>query len=177
MFRIECLAQRIKQIFLEHNGNYGNPRIYTALRSTGHKINKKRVERLMRNVGLLGKAGRIYRRQVLAVAQEKTGISKARFSKEFMTGFMSGVLNPKNLLFYLSLFTVVLTTDVSLAFKVALGIWMTLVVFLWDTAIIFFLSSNKVRDKFTRLAYYIDKLTGAILGVVGFSIIKSALSR
>ena len=113
----------------------------------------------------------------LAVAQEESGISKARFSKEFITSFMSGVLNPKNLLFYLSLFTVVLTTDVSLAFKVALGIWMTLVVFLWDTAIIFLLSSNKVRDKFTRLAYYIDKLTGAILGVVGFSIIKSALSR
>src|SRR5690606_38555800 len=31
------------------------------------------------------------------------------FVKEFATGFMSGALNPKNLLFYLSLFTVVLT--------------------------------------------------------------------
>jgi threonine/homoserine/homoserine lactone efflux protein len=113
----------------------------------------------------------------LAVAKEERGAKKASFGKEFITGFMSGVLNPKNLLFYLSLFTVVLTNDVSLAFKVVLGIWMTLVVFFWDTAIIFLLSSNKVRDKFTKIAYYTDKLTGAILGVVGFSIVKSALSK
>jgi threonine/homoserine/homoserine lactone efflux protein len=113
----------------------------------------------------------------LAVAQEENGVSKASFGREFMTGFMSGILNPKNLLFYLSLFTVVLTNDVSLVFKVSLGIWMTLVVLFWDTAIIFLLSSNKVRDKFTKLAYYIDKLTGAVLGIVGFSIVKSALTK
>ena len=58
---------------------------------------------------------------------------------------MSGILNPKNLLFYLSLFTVVLTSDVSLAFKAGLGAWMTMVVFLWDVAIIYLLSTEKVR--------------------------------
>lgn len=113
----------------------------------------------------------------LAIASDKNTANKASFGREFITGFMSGILNPKNLLFYLSLFTVVLTNDVSLAFKVVLGVWMTLVVFCWDTAIIFLLSSRKVREKFTKLAYYIDKLTGAILGVVGFSIVKSAFSK
>lgn len=43
---------------------------------------------------------------------------------------MSGILNPKNLLFYLSLFAVVLTKDVNFSFKVILGIWMTAVVYL-----------------------------------------------
>lgn len=99
------------------------------------------------------------------------------FLKEYITGFLSGILNPKNLLFYLSLFTVVLTKDVSLDFKVALGVWMTLLVFAWDTAIIFILSADKVRQKFTQLSYYIDKLTGAILGLIGFSIVRSALSK
>jgi threonine/homoserine/homoserine lactone efflux protein len=102
---------------------------------------------------------------------------KTTFMKEFITGFMSGILNPKNLLFYLSLFTVVLTNDVSLAFKVVLGCWMTVVVFVWDAAIIFLLSVNKVRNQFTKCAYYIDKVTGAILGVIGFSIVRSALSK
>lgn len=113
----------------------------------------------------------------LALTQNESEAVKASFGKEFITGFMSGILNPKNLLFYLSLFTVALTNDVSLAFKIALGVWMTVVVFCWDTAIIFVLSSSKVRKKFTKLAYYIDKFTGAILGVVGFSIVKSALSK
>lgn len=102
---------------------------------------------------------------------------KATFFKEFITGFMSGILNPKNLLFYLSLFTVVLTPEVGLAFKLGLGIWMTAIVFLWDLSIIFLLSTSKVRSKFTKLAYYIDKVTGAILGLIGFAIIKSAMAK
>ena len=99
------------------------------------------------------------------------------FFKEFFTGFMSGILNPKNLLFYLSLFTVVLTNDVSLTFKVILGIWMTIVVFVWDVSVIYLLSTNKVRKRFAKLAYYIDKCTGVVLGLIGFSIVKSALTK
>tara|TARA_R110002033_G_scaffold15894_3_gene44611 strand:- start:4456 stop:5130 length:675 start_codon:yes stop_codon:yes gene_type:complete len=102
---------------------------------------------------------------------------KATFFKEFITGFMSGILNPKNLLFYLSLFTVVLTPEVGFAFKLGLAIWMTSVVFLWDLSIIFLLSRPTVRTKFTKLAYYIDKVTGAILGLIGFAIVKSALTK
>jgi threonine/homoserine/homoserine lactone efflux protein len=102
---------------------------------------------------------------------------KTTIFKELITGFMSGILNPKNLLFYLSLFTVVLTPEVGLAFKLGLGIWMTAIVFLWDLSIIFLLSTPKVRSKFTKLAYYIDKITGAILGLIGFAIVKSALTK
>lgn len=98
-------------------------------------------------------------------------------AKEFFTGFMSGILNPKNLLFYLSLFTVVLTSDVSFAFKLGLAVWMTLVVFLWDVAIIYFLSTNQVCQKFSKAAYYIDKFTGALLGIMGLAIVRSALTK
>jgi threonine/homoserine/homoserine lactone efflux protein len=86
-------------------------------------------------------------------------------------------LNPKNLLFYLSLFTVVLTNNVGLAFKISLGLWMTFVVFAWDSLIIYLLSANKVRNKFSSISFYIDKVTGAILGLIGFTIIKSAVTR
>lgn len=113
----------------------------------------------------------------LSIELQAKQVKQTSFFKEFVTGFMSGILNPKNLLFYLSLFTVVLTNDVSLTFKIVLGIWMTLVVFLWDSAIVFLLSTDKVRRQFTRAAYYIDKVTGAILGMVGFSIVRSAFSK
>ena len=95
--------------------------------------------------------------------------------KEFATGFISGIFNPKNLLFYLSLFTVVLTPDISFGFKLMLGIWMTFVVFAWDAAIVFLLSTRTVRRKFTQCAYYIDKVTGAVLGTIGVAIVRSAL--
>ena len=86
-------------------------------------------------------------------------------------------MNPKYLLFYLSLFTVVLTSDVSLSFKLGLAVWMTLIVFLWDVAIIYFLSTNQVRKKFSKAAYYIDKFTGALLGIMGLAIVRSALTK
>ncbi|WP_250162970.1 hypothetical protein [Psychrobacter sp. WY6] len=52
---------------------------------------------------------------------------------------------------------------------------MTVVVFAWDTAVIFLLSTRKVRAKFTQVAYYIDKVTGALLGVIGLTIVRKAI--
>jgi len=99
---------------------------------------------------------------------------KSTFFREYVTGFLSGILNPKNLLFYLGLFTVVLTQDVGLTFKICLGVWMTSIVFIWDVSIVFLLSANKVRQKFTKISFFIDKCTGSILGLIGVSIVKSA---
>jgi len=111
------------------------------------------------------------------VEPENCNSSQSTFLNEFLTGFMSGILNPKNLLFYLSLFTVVLTPEVGFSFKLGLGIWMTAIVFLWDISIIFLLSTRMMRSKFTKAAYYIDKITGALLGFIGFAIVKSALVK
>lgn len=112
-----------------------------------------------------------------AISSNSTEFSLLSFSKEFVTGFLSGILNPKNLLFYLSLFTVALTPDISLQFKMILGTWMTAIVFLWDVTIIYFLSKNSVRKKFTKMAFYIDKITGFILGAIGFSIVNSVWAK
>lgn len=115
--------------------------------------------------------------QEIVFSSSQINKSDTTFLHEFITGFMSGILNPKNLLFYLSLFTVVLTKDVNFGFKVALGVWMTVVVFLWDVSVIYVLSIDKVRRKFSKVAFYIDKFTGALLGMIGFTIVKSALTK
>jgi len=60
------IAKRIKQLFFEHDGNYGSPRIDAALREQGERVNHKRVERLMRDMGLVGKVSRLYRSKPLA---------------------------------------------------------------------------------------------------------------
>lgn len=116
-------------------------------------------------------------RELTISSANNTELVKISFIKQCITGFMSGILNPKNLLFYLSLFTVALTPEVNLGFKILLGVWMTLVVFLWDVAIIYLLSKQTVRNKFTRLSFYIDKATGVILGAIGFNIVKSVLIK
>jgi threonine/homoserine/homoserine lactone efflux protein len=106
--------------------------------------------------------------------QEALGITSS-FWKEFITGFVSGISNPKNILFYLSLFSVVLTNDVGIGFKIGLGIWMTAAVFLWDTFIIYILSRKNVKAVFGRLAFFIDKIAGTILGIIGIKLVESAI--
>ena len=46
------LKLKISQIYWQSRGTYGSPRIYKKLRNEGFKCNKKRVERLMRALGL-----------------------------------------------------------------------------------------------------------------------------
>ena len=47
---------RIKEIFEQHHGNYGYRRITCVLRNEGMTINHKKVQRLMKVMGLFGKA-------------------------------------------------------------------------------------------------------------------------
>jgi putative transposase len=46
------LAAEIQQIFLEHRQLYGSPRIHAALKAQGVQTSRKRVARLMRELGL-----------------------------------------------------------------------------------------------------------------------------
>jgi len=54
-------AEIIRRIFEEHHGNYGVPRITQEMRELGHRVNRKRVERLMREMGLKAKQKRKFR--------------------------------------------------------------------------------------------------------------------
>jgi transposase InsO family protein len=56
------LAAEVKEIFQEHRGRYGAPRIRRALRRRGARPSTKRVARLMRNLGLRGHTPRRFRR-------------------------------------------------------------------------------------------------------------------
>ena len=55
------LSQKIEQVFLEHKGRYGSPRITAALRREGQGCNHKRVERIMREKGLRARSKRRWR--------------------------------------------------------------------------------------------------------------------
>jgi len=56
------LLEKIRRIFKENRGLYGSPRIHATLAKQGVRVGKKRVERLMRESGLVGKVTTLYRR-------------------------------------------------------------------------------------------------------------------
>lgn len=51
----QSIMKRIKEIFYQHNGNYGYRRITCVLHNEGMIVNHKKVKRLMKIMGLFGK--------------------------------------------------------------------------------------------------------------------------
>ena len=52
------LSAEIQRVYHLKKGNYGSPRVTEHLRQEGHKCNRKRVERLMRQAGLKARTSR-----------------------------------------------------------------------------------------------------------------------
>jgi transposase InsO family protein len=50
----ERLAGQVRRIHAEHEGTYGSPRVTAELRAAGVEVNHKRVERVMREHGIVG---------------------------------------------------------------------------------------------------------------------------
>lgn len=48
------LTGKIREIHIEWDGTYGSPRITAELRAEGRRVNHKRVERVMREAGIVG---------------------------------------------------------------------------------------------------------------------------
>ena len=53
--RNASLVEDIQKIFTQNKGRYGVRRVHQALQGLGHTVNHKRVQRIMHNLGLLGK--------------------------------------------------------------------------------------------------------------------------
>lgn len=61
------LTEEIEQGFYTHHGRYGSPRLHVELREQGRRCSRKRVARLMREVGLSAKRKR---RRVLTTRRD-----------------------------------------------------------------------------------------------------------
>lgn len=67
------LAAQIRAIHAEHKGGYGSPRVTTELRRRGRRVNRKRVERIMRERGIVG----ITRRRRRSLTKQDTSAAPA----------------------------------------------------------------------------------------------------
>ena len=110
-------------------------------------------------------------------SEKGESLVKSSFLGILLTGFISGISNPKNLVFYLSLFSMVLTDGINQQIKISLGIWMTSIVFLWDSFILIILSREIIQKRFIGIVYYIDKVAGVIIGSLGLKLVISAIKE
>ena len=87
--------------------------------------------------------------------------------RQFAVGFLSAILNPKNAIFYLSLFTLMVAADTSLTSRCLYALWMTLAVWLWDAFLVLTISHDQVRARLGSTLSRLEKVAGVMLTFFG----------
>lgn len=94
--------------------------------------------------------------------------------KSFSIGFLCNALNPKATLFFLSMFTVVISIDTPMYIQAIYGLFCMFATIIWFVCLSLFLSHKKVRAFFNSFGIWFDRVVGVVLISLG---IKVALSK
>ncbi|MDG3087844.1 LysE family translocator [Vibrio hannami] len=88
-------------------------------------------------------------------------------AKQLILGLNSAVLNPKNALFYMSLMTVILGSNVTFTQQIACGLWMFLAVLGWDLLIASLIGRPQVQLHLKQSVHRIERGAGVVLILFG----------
>ena len=84
-------------------------------------------------------------------------------ARQFAVGFGSAVTNPKNALFYLTLMTVIIGPQATLAQQAAAGVWMVSLVLGWNLALAGGLSHSGAQRRLQSLLPWVEGVAGVVL--------------
>ncbi|WP_313450892.1 LysE family translocator [Stutzerimonas kunmingensis] len=93
----------------------------------------------------------------------------------FVVGFVTNGLNPKATLFFLSLFTVVISADTPPWVQAGYGVYLAGATALWFLLVAWLFSRGRVRAGFARMGHWFDRLTGAVLIGLGVRLAVSEI--
>lgn len=88
--------------------------------------------------------------------------------KAFKNGFISNVLNPKTTIFFLSIFTQVVTIETPLWVQLVYGLLISLAHLVWFTVVTYMFTHSVLLDKFYESKKTIERVIGIVL--VGFGL-------
>ena len=83
--------------------------------------------------------------------------------KAFSTGFLTNATNPKATLFFLAIFTSLISENTPLQVQALYGAWMCFVNALWFVIVALFFSNPGVRLLFLRMGHWFERSMGVIL--------------
>ncbi|MFT5756277.1 MAG: threonine/homoserine/homoserine lactone efflux protein [Alteromonadaceae bacterium] len=109
---------------------------------------------------------------VLEVEQKKNEyVGELSVLTDFIKGFLSGFLNPKNVIFYLSLFTVMVSVQTTLFTKSWYALWMCSMVLLWDILLSLLVGQKRIKQHLSKWIYVIEKISGVVLATFGILLV------
>lgn len=102
-----------------------------------------------------------------------SGSSRLSARQAFIQGFVTNGLNPKATLFFLSLFTAVISHETPLAVQAGYGVYLALATGAWFCLVAMLFSREVVRRTFNRLGHWFDRLMGGVLIGLGLHLALS----
>ncbi|HEY9546782.1 MAG TPA: LysE family transporter, partial [Solimonas sp.] len=90
-------------------------------------------------------------------------VAAASWQRNFATGLATNVLNPKATLFFVALFTAIVTGPISTTLMWVLAVWLPLTTFGWFASLALLLSHDGLRRALRRHAHHIDHAMGVVL--------------
>lgn len=90
--------------------------------------------------------------------------------KSFKMGFINNALNPKATLFFLSLFTQLVSPSTPLAIQVLYGAIVSFSCLVWFSMVAVFLNRAEVKSIFMKTQKYVEKLMGTVLVCFGIKV-------
>ncbi|MDR9827757.1 LysE family translocator [Vibrio sp. FNV 38] len=97
-------------------------------------------------------------------------------AQAFKRGFITNILNPKALVFFVSLMSSLVPAQMSLVGKSAALFILWSISFIWFGALAWLLSTQRLQRKLLSATPYIDSLCGVVFSGIGLTIIFHCLS-
>lgn len=88
-------------------------------------------------------------------------------------GFVSGILNPKNALFYASLAAMLTGPYASAGWKAFYGAWMFAMVLLWDLLVATLIGNQAVLRRFARALPWLERISGVLLIALALGVLAA----
>ncbi|USH05247.1 LysE family translocator [Grimontia kaedaensis] len=92
-------------------------------------------------------------------------------SKLISMGFVCNALNPKAPLYFLSVFTLVLSPKMPVIELFLLGVWMMFIQLVWFGSVALVLSKPSVQAKFKRIGHWVDRVLGSVMLAFGLKLL------
>lgn len=99
--------------------------------------------------------------------------TKYSAKKSIGIGFLCNTLNPKAPIYFVSLFTVVLSPDMPVYQIAIYGAWIMVIQFAWFSLLVGILSRPSINLRFKKHGHWIDRVLGGAMIALGIKVIAT----
>ncbi|WP_201552235.1 LysE family translocator [Psychrobacter immobilis] len=105
------------------------------------------------------------------ISIKKASIDTSSTASILRRGFFCNVFNPKAPVYFVAIFTLVLSPDIPLWQLAIYGVWMMVLQMAWFSTVVMLLSIPAIHRRFQRFEHWIDRVLGIAMIILGLNLI------